>query len=274
MHGEYIYGYGLWSLVALNALFFLFFILSFLAPVRRREWRSFGVTTAFVVALFTEMYGFPLTIYILTAVLGNRYPALNPFSHASGHLWVTLLGGGATMMTVIHLLSNGLMLTGLIIMGAGWWKFYRARGGLVMNGLYRWVRHPQYTGLFLITIGLLIQWPTIVTLLTLPVLIAMYVRLAWREEREMEALFGEKYRHYKATTPAFFPWQRRGRVLPSGNTLFPSGDYTRGRAEGAVLTVSGRRSSVNDVQQDPVCGRQVAGPLMLRGWERNAEGED
>lgn len=274
MHGEYIYGYGLWSLVALNALFFLFFILSFLAPVRRREWRSFGVTTAFVVALFTEMYGFPLTIYILTAVLGNRYPALNPFSHASGHLWVTLLGGGATMMTVIHLLSNGLMLTGLIIMGAGWWKIYRARGGLVMNGLYRWVRHPQYTGLFLITIGLLIQWPTIVTLLTFPVLIAMYVRLARREEHEMEALFGGKYRLYRAFTPAFFPWRRRGRVLPSGDTLFPSGDYTRGRAEGAVPTVSGRRSSVNDVQQDPVSGRQVAGPLMLRGWERNAEGED
>lgn len=256
MHGEYIYGYGLWSLVALNTLLFLFFILSFLAPVRRREWRSFGVTTAFVVALFTEMYGFPLTIYILTAVLGNRYPALNPFSHASGHLWVTLLGGGATMMTVIHLLSNGLMLTGLIIMGAGWWKIYRARGGLVMNGLYRWVRHPQYSGLFLITIGLLIQWPTIVTLLTFPVLTAMYVRLARREEQEMEALFGGKYRLYRAFTPAFFPWRRRGRVLPSEHTLSPLLATTSWEmAEGAAPSVNAHRSSINDVQEDPVCGR-------------------
>ncbi|MFQ5883188.1 MAG: methyltransferase family protein [Candidatus Methylomirabilales bacterium] len=256
MHGEGIYGYGLWSLVAFNALFFLFFILSFLAPVRRREWRSFGVTTAFVVALFTEMYGFPLTIYILTAVLGNRYPALNPFSHASGHLWVTLLGGGATMMTVIHLLSNGLMLTGLIIMAAGWWNIYRARGGLVMNGLYRWVRHPQYSGLFLITIGFLIQWPTIVTLLTFPVLIAMYVRLARREEREMEALFGRKYRLYRAFTPAFFPWWRRGRVLPSEHTLSPLlGTTSWEMAEGAAPSVNAHRSSINDVQKVPVCGR-------------------
>jgi protein-S-isoprenylcysteine O-methyltransferase Ste14 len=256
MHGAYIYGYGLWSLVALNALFFLFFILSFLAPVRRREWRSFGVTTAFVVALFTEMYGFPLTIYILTAVLGNSYPALNPFSHASGHLWITLLGGGATMMTVIHLLSNGLMLTGLIIMGAGWWKIYRARGGLVMNGLYRWVRHPQYSGLFLITIGLLIQWPTIVTLLTFPVLTAMYVRLARREEHEMEALFGGKYRLYRAFTPAFFPWRRRGRVLPSEHTLSPLLATTSWEmAEGAAPSVNAHRSSINEVHEDPVCGR-------------------
>ncbi len=232
MHGEYIYGYGLWSLVAFNALFFLFFILSFLAPVRWREWRSLGVTTAFVVALFTEMYGFPLTIYILTAVLGNRYPALNPFSHASGHLWVTLLGGGATMMTVIHVLSNGLMLAGLIIMGIGWWKIHRARGGLVMNGLYRWVRHPQYSGLFLITIGLLIQWPTIVTLLTFPVLIAMYVRLARREEHEMEAHFGGKYRLYRAFTPAFFPWPRLGGMVPSWQKAFSSGHGKISATEG------------------------------------------
>ncbi len=169
MHGESIlYGYGFWSLVVFNALFFLLLILTFLTPVRRREWRSFGVTTAFIVALFTEMYGFPLTIYILTAVLGNYYPVMNPFSHANGHLWVTLLGGGAAMMTLIHLVSNGLMVAGLIIMGVGWWKIHRAQGGLVTDGLYRWVRHPQYSSLFLITIGLLIQWPTIATLLTFP----------------------------------------------------------------------------------------------------------
>lgn len=110
MHGQDLaYGYGFWSLVVVNAALFIFFVLSFLAPVRRREWRSFGVFSAFVIALFTEMYGFPLTIYILTAVLGSRYPALNPFSHASGHLWITLLGGGAWMSGVIHLVSNGLM---------------------------------------------------------------------------------------------------------------------------------------------------------------------
>lgn len=206
MHGDDIsYGYGFWSLVVINAAIFVLFALSFLTPVRKREWRSFGVFTAFVVALFTEMYGFPLTIYILTAVLGSRFPALNPFSHASGHLWITLLGGGAWMSVVIHLVSNGLMGAGLLMMAAGWRRIHQARGQLVTDGIYAWVRHPQYAGLFLITVGMLVQWPTIVTAATWPVLIVVYSRLARREEREAEAHFGDAYRAYRAQVPMFVP---------------------------------------------------------------------
>jgi protein-S-isoprenylcysteine O-methyltransferase Ste14 len=206
MHGENIpYGYGFWSLVVFNAAFFVIFVLSFLTPLRRREWRSFGMYSAFIVALFTEMYGFPLTIYILTSVLGSRYPALNPFSHASGHLWVTLLGGGAAMLTAIHIVSNALMFGGLLIIHRGWRRVHRAQGALVTDGLYAWVRHPQYSGLFLITIGLLIQWPTIITALTWPILLVMYIRLARREEADMEAQFGDAYRAYAARVPRFVP---------------------------------------------------------------------
>lgn len=206
MHGENIpFGYGFWSLVVFNAAFFVIFVLSFLTPLRRREWRSFGMYSAFIVALFTEMYGFPLTIYILTSILGSRYPVLNPFSHASGHLWVTLLGGGATMMTAIHIVSNLLMFGGLLIIHRGWRRIHRAQGALVTDGLYAWVRHPQYSGLFLITIGLLIQWPTIVTALTWPILLAMYVRLARKEETDMDRQFGGAYRAYAARVPRFVP---------------------------------------------------------------------
>src|SRR3990172_8609693 len=134
MHGDGIsYGYGFWSLVIVNVLFFLFFLLSFLAPVKRREWRSLGVTTAFIIALFTEMYGFPLTIYILTALLGARYPSLNPFSHESGHLWVTLLGGEQITLGAVHLLSDGLMIAGFFIMASGWRKVHGAKGELVTD---------------------------------------------------------------------------------------------------------------------------------------------
>lgn len=213
MHGESIfYGYGFWSLVIVNVAIFVLLTLSYLTPVKRREWRSFGVFTAFIVALFTEMYGFPLTIYVLTAVLGTRYSALNPFSHASGHLWITLLGGGAWMSVVIHVVSNGLMLAGILLMGAGWHRIHRAKGALVTDGPYAWVRHPQYSGLFLITIGLLVQWPTIITVATWPVLIAVYYRLGRREEREAEAAFGDAYRAYKARTPMFVPRLRAGRA--------------------------------------------------------------
>jgi len=223
MHGEDVpFGYGFWSLVAVNAALFIIFALSFLAPIKRREWRSFGLFSAFVIALFTEMYGFPLTIYILTAILGSRYPALNPFSHAAGHLWITLLGGGAAMSVAIHLISNGLMLAGLIVMGIGWRRIHKATGALVTDGIYAWVRHPQYSGLFLITTGMLVQWPTVVTVITWPVLIAVYYRLARREEREAEAAFGEAYTRYKASVPMFIPRIRirvGRRTVPSPTEL-------------------------------------------------------
>jgi len=206
MHGEGIsYAYGLWSLVLVNIGLFAFFIISFLAPVKKREWRSMSVTLAFFVALFTEMYGFPLTIYILTGVLGSRYPALNPFSHASGHLWLTFLGGGAVMMTVIHIISNGLVIIGFAIMWKGWKLIHGAKGELVTEGPYAHVRHPQYSGLFLVMIGMLIQWPTIITAIMFPVLIFVYYRLSKREENEMVKLFGDQYLRYMEKTPMFIP---------------------------------------------------------------------
>jgi len=206
MHGGGIsYAYGFWSLVVANVVLFLFFILSFLAPVKKREWRSMGVAIAFIIALFTEMYGFPLTIYILTAILGSRYPALNPFAHESGHLWVTFFGGGAVTLTLIHIVSNGLMIAGFYIMASGWKRVHGAKGGLVTEGVYAYVRHPQYSGLFLVTIGLLIQWPTIITVLMWPVLIGAYYKLAKREEKDMEKEFGEEYRRYRERVPMFIP---------------------------------------------------------------------
>jgi len=217
MHGDNVgFGYGFWSLVLVNVGIFVLLTLSYLTPVKRREWRSFGVFTAFVIALFTEMYGFPLTIYALTAMLGSRYPALNPFSHASGHLWITILGGGGGMSVVIHVISNGLMLAGLLLMGAGWHRIHRAQGALVTDGPYEWVRHPQYSGLFLITIGMLVQWPTIITIATWPILIAMYYRLARREEREAEVAFGDAYRAYEARVPMFVPRLRARHTAEPG----------------------------------------------------------
>ncbi len=206
MHGEDIqYAYGFWSLVVVNVGLFAFFILSFLTPLKKREWRAMGATLGFFVALFTEMYGIPLTIYILTAILGSRYPALNPFSHASGHLWLTFLGGGAKMMFIIHGISNGLAFFGFVIMWKGWKLIHGAKGGLVTEGPYAFVRHPQYSGLFLIMIGMLIQWPTIITALMFPVLVFIYYRLSKREEGEMIKTFGDEYKRYIEKVPMFIP---------------------------------------------------------------------
>ena len=206
MHGENIsFAYGFWSLVIVNIGLFAFFILSFLRPVKKREWRSMGATLAFFVALFTEMYGFPLTIYILTGFLGTKYPALNPFSHASGHLWLTFLGGGAAMMTIIHIISNGLVFIGFMIMWKAWKLIHGAKGELVTEGPYSYVRHPQYAGLFIIMISMLIQWPTIITALMFPVLVFAYYRLSKREESDMIKMFGDEYKRYIEKTPMFIP---------------------------------------------------------------------
>jgi protein-S-isoprenylcysteine O-methyltransferase Ste14 len=206
MHGfDISYAYGFWSLVLVNAGLFIFFILSFLTPLKKRVWRSMSVTIAFFVALFTEMYGFPLTIYILTGILGSAYPALNPFTHASGHLWVVFLGGGATMLAVVHLISNLLVFIGFVIMWKGWKRIHRAKGELVTDGLYTYIRHPQYSGLILVMIGMLIQWPTIITALMFPVLIYVYYHLSKREEREALKSFGSAYKSYMEKTPMFIP---------------------------------------------------------------------
>jgi protein-S-isoprenylcysteine O-methyltransferase Ste14 len=205
------YAYGVWFAVIANVILILFFALGFLAPRGKWEWRSLGVFTGFLVALFSEMYGFPLTIYILTSILGSRYPVLNPFSHVNGHLLLVFLGGGAILNDLIHIVSNGLWIMGIVIMGIGWRKIHSAEGNLVTDGIYGWVRHPQYVGLFLVSIGLMIQWPTLVTLLLWPVMFTVYYRLATKEERRMTELFGQRYLEYKKSVPAFFPrfWAKK-----------------------------------------------------------------
>ena len=200
--------YGLWLLVVINAGVFIIFAFSFARPRTARDWRSFGAFSAFLVALFTEMYGFPLTIYLLSGWLGSRYPGVNILSHNTGHLWETLLGWrGDPHLNPLHLLSNVIIGVGFLILASAWDVLYKAQreGQLATTGPYAQVRHPQYGGFILIMSGFLLQWPTLLTLVMFPILVTMYVRLARREEREVQAAFGETYRRYAATTPAFVP---------------------------------------------------------------------
>lgn len=197
--------YNNWIVVAISIGLFLLFTLSFLLPRRKREWRSAGIFSAFIIALFAEMFGFPLTIYILTSVLGSRYPVIDPLNHINGHLWVALSGGSTAVWVLVMTISWLAILGGLIVIGLAWRQIHKARGGMVTSGLYRLIRHPQYFGLFLITVGFLIQWPTIITVAMWPVLAVMYYRLARREEKGMLAEFGERYFEYKQMVPMFIP---------------------------------------------------------------------
>ena len=209
--------YGLWMLVFINAAVFIIFAFSFAKPRTARDWRSFGAFSAFIVALFVEMYGFPLTIYLLSGWLGSRFPGLDLFSHESGHLWNTLLGWtGDPHLNPIHLLSNVLIFGGFILLGASWEKLYAAQRArkLATTGPYAVIRHPQYAAFIIIMLGFLLQWPTLLTLAMFPVLVVMYVRLARGEEQEIRSEFGEPYERYALITPAFFPRFDRGTGVP------------------------------------------------------------
>lgn len=208
--------YGQWLLVVANIAVFVIFAFSFTHPKTSRDWRSFGAFAGFIVALFTEMYGFPLTIYLLSGWLGSLHPGLNLFSHNTGHLWETLLGWqGDPHLNPIHLLSYVFIGGGFWLLGAAWEVLYRAQRNheLATSGPYARIRHPRYVGFVLIMFGFLLQWPTLLTILMFPILVVVYSRLAKREEHDMLATFGPEYARYAQLTPAFIPRPQKAAPL-------------------------------------------------------------
>jgi methanethiol S-methyltransferase len=200
--------YGLWSLAIINSLVFIIFAFSFAKPQSSRDWRSFGAFSAFLVALFTEMYGFPLTIYLLSGWLSTRFPSIDWMSHDSGHLLETIFGWKTNPhFGPFHIISNILIVAGFWLLASAWTVLYAAQRHhtLATTAAYARVRHPQYVGFILIMTGFLFQWPTLVTLAMFPILVFMYVHLARREERDAVAEFGDEYRRYIVRTPAFIP---------------------------------------------------------------------
>lgn len=210
--------YGLWGLAAVNAAIFILFAFSFFKPQTPRDWRSFGAFSAFLVALFAEMYGFPLTIYLLSGWLQSHYPGVNWFSHDAGHLLEMMFGWRVNPhFGPFHIASFLLIGGGFLLISAGWKLLHAAQQEhkLATRGIYARMRHPQYVGFILVMFGFLLQWPTLLTLAMFPVLVFMYVRLARAEERESLAEFGSDYERYMRDVPGFIPrlgGPKRGRA--------------------------------------------------------------
>lgn len=208
--------YGLWPLVAINTAIFVVFAASFYRPRNNlHDWTVMGGFTAFLVALFTEMYGVPLTVYLLSGWLGSRFPQLQP-DHAGGHLWNDLVGWqGDPHGSPFHVASSVFIIAGFVLIAVAWSFLYRAarEGQLAVAGPYAWLRHPQYLGFIVVMLGFLLQWPTIPTLVMFPILAWIYARLARREESQVAAIFGAAWTEYVSRVNAFLPRPPRRAVV-------------------------------------------------------------
>jgi len=200
--------YGLWGLVILNSVIFIGFAFSFFKPQSKTDWRTFNAFSAFIIAYFIEMYGFPLTIFLFSGWLASKYPGVDFLTHNNGHLIHTLLGmKGDPHWDIFHIASNVFIFGGFLMLSYAWhtlWKAQRQHK-LASTGIYARMRHPQYVAFIVIMLGFLLQWPTLPTLIMFPILTYVYIRLSLKEEKVAEAEFGEAWRRYAAMTPRFFP---------------------------------------------------------------------
>ncbi len=197
----------MWGLAVLVIVVLSWLFYRYLVPRDWKEWSRAGVVQAFIIAFYAEMYGFPLTLYLLTRVLG-----LDVAWTDGGNLWAELFGTEVAHI-VAMVIGYAIVFVGIALVVEGWRRIYQGRreDRLVTDGIYAYIRHPQYTGLFLIVFGEgIVHWPTIVSVIAFPVIVVAYTLLARKEEREMVSQFGDAYREYQRQVPMFIPRLSRG----------------------------------------------------------------
>ncbi len=212
---------GAWAIAIIMIVIASWFLYRYLAPKSWREWAGAGLVQAFLIALYAEMYGFPLTIYLLARFFGLDR------THLNASLWSTLLGVGELGMLISMVLGYALLFVGLGLFAQGWRELHRAHreSHLAQDGLYALVRHPQYTGLFIALFGEgVVHWPTLFSVAMFPIIVLVYALLARREETKMVDQFGERYEAYRRHVPMFIPRPSRWRRLVTAANPAPGAE--------------------------------------------------
>ena len=114
---------------------------------------------------------------------------------------IGLLGGGATILVGLAVAGRG-----VLDLGSNLSPFPRPKGNavLVERGVYRYLRHPIYAGLVLISIGLSLARGSLVGL-ALSLVLAVFFDLKARREEALLAETFSGYEAYAARTRRFIP---------------------------------------------------------------------
>jgi methanethiol S-methyltransferase len=209
------FGPGHWWVFAIYAIVYGMFI-AFLPFYKKSQLKPSGAYLAFVVAFALEMFGVPMSMYILTWVVGFTLP--------DGILWGhTLIGYFGLTPTNIGV---AIQIVGALLVIVGWKEIFRrywsrehSQGDLVTRGIYHYICHPQYTGFLLVSLGMIFEWATLPLLIMWPILAVIYYRLARREEADMVEQFGQMYLDYKHHTGMFLPCLSLGRQTEPASTV-------------------------------------------------------
>jgi hypothetical protein len=176
------FSFGRWDFFVFMTLLTLAFITGGFLPIRKIEIQEYGVATASVVSFFYEMFGFPLTLFIIDIVLERQFSLSGFPALKEAHLWVTF---GLMDYSSAHLLSGLVIITGVVLVMTGHLTLYAQKGQIVTSGIYRYLKHPQYAGIIVMSGGMLIEYPTLFGLILWAVLVVMYTRLGQQESRQI-----------------------------------------------------------------------------------------
>lgn len=190
----------------LGVLFFIAIyssVLLFIPFYKKMDKKPRGTYLAFIIAFAIEMHGIPFSMWVISWIIGKNLPV----GILWGHTFFSSIGfWGMYINIMCAILAISLIINGWYNIYKKYWSKETGKGTLVKTGIYKYIRHPQYAGLLLLSFGMIVEWATLPMLIMFPIMIVMYVRLAKREEKDMILEFGDAYKAYMKSTKMFIPF--------------------------------------------------------------------
>jgi protein-S-isoprenylcysteine O-methyltransferase Ste14 len=178
-------------------------VLLFIPFYKKMDTKPRGTYIAFIIAFALEMHGIPFSMYLISWIVGHNLPE----GILWGHTLISSIGfAGMYINIAFAVIAFAMILNGWYNIYKKYWSKEKGKGALVTTGIYRYIRHPQYAGLLLMSLGMIIEWATLPMLILYPIMVFLYVRLAKKEERDMLNEFGDAYRAYMKRTKRFIPF--------------------------------------------------------------------